>query len=158
MGAPSDFYERLERDTPTLATWSGEMVFTTYVDHCETTVLTHALIILVLWITSWHLHYTCSMQKVQSVLWAAIERCRDIGNICTHCGPRQLWVGWFITSYLVCYTKRSLLGIQRLNWINSGRWFALSSFTMSCQALQSRWFMMTVYRYTFDTPLQSNTC
>lgn len=38
MGAPSEFYERLERDTPTLATWSGEMVFTTYLDHCETSL------------------------------------------------------------------------------------------------------------------------
>ena len=26
MGAPSDFYEKLERETPVLATWTGEMV------------------------------------------------------------------------------------------------------------------------------------
>ncbi|KAI9490397.1 galactose mutarotase-like domain-containing protein [Zychaea mexicana] len=27
MGAPSDFYEKLERETPVLATWTGEMYF-----------------------------------------------------------------------------------------------------------------------------------
>lgn len=35
MGAPTDFYERLERETPELATWTGEMVSNECLDRCR---------------------------------------------------------------------------------------------------------------------------